>query len=347
MKIKDRFPVSAWKTADGWESTGLAYEDYTRFATHTHKESGERRLPTPVWALNNNQFAEVLVTFMEERSGMRTKQRGPLLERLARAQARIHEVVLPSYRKQLVDLCKRFTRYQQHGRYGEWTEEQVREEYTRKFNKDALPFTDTVLAPRFRMESQNIEKISILIENRDTFIRESNNPTAGAGIIARVVYLYYRAGLDSVGVGQELGLKPPHVRQILWRLADTGARVSQCAESEAAASAEPGKTAEAEKAIDAPLFALIDSVNRASESLQELGEAMQEATQSAEQFTEAASQVQDDVLKARIAELDAATHGLRATYRKLGCRCAECKAANAAYEKARYARAKAAPATGA
>lgn len=259
MRIKERFPVAAWKTAEGWESTGLAYEDYTRFATHTHKESGERRLPTPNWALNNFQLAKVLVTFMEERSGLRKPSGGDLRERLKRAQDRIHEVVIPSYRKQLVELCLQFNRYKEKGRYTEWTDEQLREEYTRKFHKDALPFTDTVLAPRYRMEANTIEKTAILIENRDTFIRESVNPTAGAGIIARIVYLYYRVGLDSVGVAQECGLKPPHVRQILWRLADTGEKVSQATGREAATDVA-GETADT-KAVDAPLLALIDSIN--------------------------------------------------------------------------------------
>jgi hypothetical protein len=32
------------------------------------------------------------------------------------------------------------------------------------------------------------------------------------------VYLYFRAELDSVGVSQEVGIKPPAVRQLLWKL---------------------------------------------------------------------------------------------------------------------------------
>ena len=45
--------------------------------------------------------------------------------------------------------------------------------------------------------------------------------SGGAGFIVSIVYLYYRVGMDSVGVAAELGLKPPHVRMVLWRLHDT------------------------------------------------------------------------------------------------------------------------------
>jgi hypothetical protein len=38
------------------------------------------------------------------------------------------------------------------------------------------------------------------------------------GVIVRLVYLYHRVGLDSVGVGGILHLKSPHIRQLLWRL---------------------------------------------------------------------------------------------------------------------------------
>jgi hypothetical protein len=42
--------------------------------------------------------------------------------------------------------------------------------------------------------------------------------THPAAVAAGCVWLYYRAAQDSVGVGAELGIKPPAVRQILFRL---------------------------------------------------------------------------------------------------------------------------------
>jgi hypothetical protein len=79
------YPVSARKTVDGWTSPGIAFEDYTRMSTQQRKQSGERRLPTPPWALNDKMLRLLLVTFMEERAGFRKKQKGNLRERLQRA----------------------------------------------------------------------------------------------------------------------------------------------------------------------------------------------------------------------------------------------------------------------
>ncbi|MGH9635620.1 MAG: hypothetical protein ACRD72_12380, partial [Candidatus Angelobacter sp.] len=40
-------------------------------------------------------------------------------------------------------------------------------------------------------------------------------------LVCGVIYRYYRVGLDSVGVAKDLGVKPPQVRQIIWRLGKT------------------------------------------------------------------------------------------------------------------------------
>jgi hypothetical protein len=55
----NQYPVSATYTPDGWESPGLAYEDYTR----CHKEQHLGRQPqwVPEFALNANQLQIVLM----------------------------------------------------------------------------------------------------------------------------------------------------------------------------------------------------------------------------------------------------------------------------------------------
>lgn len=75
----------------------------------------------------------------------------------------------------------------------------------------------TGLCQRFRTitDSEARRKIEIEIENLDTQVRLDR---AGSKIPLGVVFYYYRCGMDSVAVGQQLGLKPPHVRAILWRL---------------------------------------------------------------------------------------------------------------------------------
>ena len=49
--------------------------------------------------------------------------------------------------------------------------------------------------------------------------------------MAGMVYLYYRAGMDSVGVASELGIKPQHVRQTIWRLHRTADLIAGVRES--------------------------------------------------------------------------------------------------------------------
>ena len=44
-------------------------------------------------------------------------------------------------------------------------------------------------------------------------------------MLAGVAYHYWRGGLNSVETGQQLGIKPPHVRQLLWRLSTTAGRL--------------------------------------------------------------------------------------------------------------------------
>jgi hypothetical protein len=55
------------------------------------------------------------------------------------------------------------------------------------------------------------------IEGLDTQLRTTER-NGGADFVAAIVYLYFRAGRDSVGVADALGIRPPMVRQTLWRL---------------------------------------------------------------------------------------------------------------------------------
>lgn len=71
---------------------------------------------------------------------------------------------------------------------------------------------------RWPVSRKRLKRLAREIESVDTFLRTTQHD-GGAAILAATVYLYYRLGFDSVEVARELGLKPPHVRQILYRLA--------------------------------------------------------------------------------------------------------------------------------
>ena len=63
---------------------------------------------------------------------------------------------------------------------------------------------------------------AVQVQNHDT--RLVMTQRGHAEIIAALVYLYYRVGFTSADCADALGLKPPHVRQILARMAHTWER---------------------------------------------------------------------------------------------------------------------------
>jgi hypothetical protein len=65
-------------------------------------------------------------------------------------------------------------------------------------------------------DSARKQELQTQIESWDTQVRVAKNPA----LLAAVVYFYYRVGLNSVGVAEELGLKPPHVRMLVYRMGE-------------------------------------------------------------------------------------------------------------------------------
>jgi hypothetical protein len=193
--------------------TGISFEDYVAMSTRQHKPSNERRLPTPIWATNDELLRNLLVVFMEERCGIKNPQ-GTLLERLKVAQ----QAVINQHsrmRETLHRLCIEYVQLKQRGVLK--TEKEVDAEITKRYGQPPLPFG--VEYNKKLVESDRLRELEVEIEGLDTYLRYTR--TGGADVLAAIVYLYYRAGLDSVGVAIELGLKPPHVRQLLWRLWQT------------------------------------------------------------------------------------------------------------------------------
>jgi len=73
------------------------------------------------------------------------------------------------------------------------------------------------LLERYKTEpEEKRSKLEIQIGNLDSQILMARR--GNASVAAAVVYNYFRMGWDSVTVAQELGIKPPHIRQLLARL---------------------------------------------------------------------------------------------------------------------------------
>src|ERR1700734_3905671 len=77
-------PVHAHLTGDGWESTGLSYDDYSGMSLTKRKLPVDRRLPTPDWAMNDSKLRDVVFRFRELRAGFKRPRSGTPEERLAR-----------------------------------------------------------------------------------------------------------------------------------------------------------------------------------------------------------------------------------------------------------------------
>jgi hypothetical protein len=192
------FPVHAEYGADHeWTSTGIGFEEYSRMQTVTRAVAPGRQLETPSWAVNDAQLRELLVAFMEERAfnGRTGLQTGPLADRLANAQRKLigdcEKILVPTIDR----LCKRLVAL-----------------------KRSTPLTQDA--------QKQIQQLEHQIENLDTRLRFEQKD-GGACLALGVAYFFFRLGHDSVAVGKQLGAKPPHVRQIVWRLRQTWAKLER------------------------------------------------------------------------------------------------------------------------
>jgi hypothetical protein len=175
-------PVHADYVGNGeFTSNGIAFEDYARMTTQTHKLAAYRQGAPPDWVFDNNKLRAVIVGCVEARADQwwaRRSYSGTDAERLARAQKTL-AAKLPNLEARIDELCKQFLAAKNAG--------------------------DAALKKHFQ---QKIEEV-------DTQLRMIENP---AKFYVGAAFYYWRAGLDSVATGQQLGIKPPHVRCILWRM---------------------------------------------------------------------------------------------------------------------------------
>jgi hypothetical protein len=195
------FPVHAEFGADHeWHSTGIDFSDYSRMQTSARAVAPGRQLETPSWAVSDTQLREVLVAFLEERAfhsraGLQT---GTLAERLANAQKKI----IADCQKLIAtidSLCARLV-----------------------LLKRSTPLTQEICT--------RIRNLEIQIEALDTRLRFEQRD-GGASLVTGIVFFYYRVGFCSVGTAKQLSIKPPQVRQTLWRLRNTWAKLELWAQN--------------------------------------------------------------------------------------------------------------------
>jgi len=170
------------------KDSGLAYSDVKSNMRVERMGFGpERRLPTPGWALRDDLTREVLVAYLEERLRLRHRG-GALVERMERCReaAKKHLPRLTTARDRLI------------------------EEYRRCVSEN----------PSNEQRLRWLE-IEICGKDSEAWVAERGD----AEIVASILYLFHRLRWNSVSIAEELGMKPPHVRQILFRVAKVGARL--------------------------------------------------------------------------------------------------------------------------
>jgi hypothetical protein len=162
------------------DNSELSYADLQRMhILRVGDRRAVRRRPTPEWALRDDMVREVLVAYLESRFYVKDRS-GTLEDRLARCRAKA-EVQLPRKRAKLQEMVSLF----------------------RELSR--VPETNPSALRSLEREIMNIDT--------DVFLATKMPEIAGA-----VVYLYWRLNWNSVSIAEELQLKSPHVRQILYRL---------------------------------------------------------------------------------------------------------------------------------
>ena len=249
---RNQYPVGATVTATGWLSNGVSFDDYNRMHTHKRKTSGERRLPTPLWAMSDWALRRVLVQFMEERAFSKKERtvraaaekdarkilkadldkKGAEYAERRKAYAALEEVWLrsrldavqkkvaskrPQAESVMDQLCAEYVEIKQKGLKPGMTDK----EWNESLNEPYLEFAEG--EAKYQDEKVKLKRLEVVIEGIDTYLRYTVN--GGADMVASAVYLYYRVGMDSVGVANELGLKSPHIRQTLYRLHQTAKKI--------------------------------------------------------------------------------------------------------------------------
>ena len=176
-------PVAARLVGGEIESTGLDFSDYAHCHTTVSTLAPQRRMETPTWANNDAQLRALVVAYMERRAGLHTAQPGTEKERLERAQARLLRDE-PNRVAVLDRLCHELVRLRSQPQ-------------------------SAATAARMQFLVEQIESI-------DTALRINRNI---AQVVLGVVHHYYRCGRNSVETAAAMRLKPPHVRRMLWALA--------------------------------------------------------------------------------------------------------------------------------
>jgi len=169
-----------------WLSNGLGYDEFS--SMQIQRQHTNRKLPTPIWAIQDHLLRDVIVTYLEHRTRM-----GP------------RRTILPR------SINKRLARVRL------WLKAQAP-----MFSADLdVTLGKRMAAKLAKAESSVLKKLDVRAEQLDSAIRFSAN---GPELTLAIAYLYHRCEIDATGIAQMVGMKPPAVRIVLHRLRQTWER---------------------------------------------------------------------------------------------------------------------------
>src|SRR5882762_2312328 len=160
------------------QETGISFNDFSNgMHVYRREKSRFRRLETPEWAMNQSKMREVILGFLERRYYL-WKSSDSYAERLARVdkEAKRRAALLVPKLKVL-----------------------------------QAEYTD--LAKDKRTNPEYLRRVGIEVQNFDTQIVLARRGIAA--VMTAVVYYYYHNGWASTQIANELGVKPPCVREWL------------------------------------------------------------------------------------------------------------------------------------
>jgi hypothetical protein len=173
---------------------GLSFNDFAYMQIGNKRTVVHRRKPIPVYATDHDAMRRLVVRHLELRAftGELVVKKGPMpgtdAYRLRRAHIKLMDDV-PRLDALATNLCCRYVEGKANG-----------------------------------MSAAELRQLEIEIEAIDTQLRMSKNAPE---IIVGVLYRSYCCHEDSVTVAERFGLKPPAIRQLLWRLAKTWNRMQE------------------------------------------------------------------------------------------------------------------------
>lgn len=216
----DKFQFAGRRAKATSADSGLAFSDFERMHVHRRERTAERRLCTPKWALFDPWLQELLVTYLEQRFYLEADRNATLIER-RNAAAAAAERSAPAKQKWMHEQIRNYKGIAELGLFrdpktGELvnlTDDEVLDRCADQCKGQQVMYADF---GRAWLSKKSLHDLEIQIQNVDTDLVLTAR--GHAEMIGAVVYLFYRLGWDSVGVAEQLGLKPPHVRQVLARL---------------------------------------------------------------------------------------------------------------------------------